>query len=98
MNDFHAISVADLPVKLGAHHVGFARGAVGAKGVPEIHMLMLMQRLTTTICTKLIYWMLKAANLIVFFGSRTLYTAAGETGVWVCVPASGRASTVFLVS
>ena len=40
MNDFHAIGVADLPVELGAHHVGFARGAVRAKGVPENHMLM----------------------------------------------------------
>ena len=39
VNDVHAIGVADLPVELGAHHVGFARGAVGAKGVPENHML-----------------------------------------------------------
>ena len=36
VNDFHAKGVADLPVELGAHHVGFARGAVGAEGVPEI--------------------------------------------------------------
>ena len=41
VNDVHAIGVADLPVELGAHNVGFARGAVGAKGVPENHMLML---------------------------------------------------------
>ena len=88
MNDVYSILVADAAVKFGAHRVGFAWGAIGAKSVSNRCQESLGG----------IEWRIgrKIADLILVIldtGSYTLYTAAGETEF-----SPGTASTVFLWS